>query len=271
MDPMTIASLGGMAINLGAGILGDELSKEDERKRRQLEEEAYRLYGDVSAPTLERVIAEKVSAGEWDAIPKDMGNRDVRNRALQRIVDMGTQGGLDAESRLALEEGRRASAMEEMQARGAVRSEARRRGMGGAGEVVGQLMAQQQGADRASLTGARGAADARSRALQALATGGGMAAQAEGQDFDRAARIAQSKDEINRFNSEMEYNARNARNAATQQTFQNDMGIRDRKYDATQRRAGQYGQDAERTRRRIGGIGQGIGYGVSNMGGFGGG
>lgn len=55
----------------------------------------------------------------------------------------------------------------------------------------------------ASLAGLQAAADARARALQALATGGEMAATAEAQDVEHAARIAESREAIHRYNNDV--------------------------------------------------------------------
>lgn len=266
LDPATIATLGGVVVNVGGGLLGDWLAQADDEQRRKLEQRAAEVYGSASAPAMERILAEELSTGEWDAMPTDFGRKGARDRAIDRIVAMGLQGGMDAQSRLALEQGQRAAALQERQGREAVRQEARRRGLGGAGEVTAQLMAQQQGADRAALTGLQAASDARSRALASLAQGGAMAAQAEGQDFERAARIAQSRDAIRQANANMRYQAANDRNRWSQQGFQNDMLIRDRRYDSLLTQADQYGREADRKRKRVGGMAQSGGYALNSIG-----
>lgn len=130
-----------------------------------------------------------------------------------------------------------------------------------------QAMAQQAGADRAAMGGLQAAADARSRALQALQAGGQMAGQAEGQDFERAARVAESQDAIARFNSQLASNA-------LQQNWQNQMGLADRRYGATRDYAGFKGGKAGETMKRVGAYGQAANEALSSMGsamgGFGG-
>jgi hypothetical protein len=196
-----------LGVVLGTDLLSQWFSRSDRKEQERLEEEALAIYGDASPPTLERMLQERLGTSAMEAIPEDFGQRDLRNAALQQILSMGLQGGMDEGSMLALEQARRASAASEAQGRGAVRQEFARRGLGGAGEAIMQQQAQQAGADRASMEGMQAASDARMRALQALATGGGMAAQAEGQDFERAARIADSKDAFARFNSQLATNA----------------------------------------------------------------
>lgn len=256
MDPITLAMIGAPIVT---DLLSQFLSKGDRDAEKRLQEEALAIYGDASPPTLERMLQERLGPSAMEAIPQDFGNRNARNSALQQMVDMGSQGGMDAGSQLAVEEARRAAAAQETQGRGAVRQEFQRRGLGGAGEATMALQAQQAGADRAGLADMQAAGDARSRALQALAAGGGMAAQAEGQDFDRAARIAQSKDAIARFNSELSTNA-------IQQNFQNDMALRGAKYGALTNAAGQRGDAARNTQQRVGNYGQAVQGGLGVFG-----
>lgn len=270
MDPVTAGAIGAGVQVLG-GVLGEWWGNADEEKRRALEEEAYRMYGDISSPVLERVLAEKLGPSALEGIPQDFGNRGARDRALQRIIDEGMSGGMDEQSQLAVEEGRRAAALQEQQGRQAVFGTARRRGLGGAGELAANLQAQQSGADRASLAGTQAAADARSRALQSLATGAGLASQAEGQDFERAARVAESKDRIAQFNADEASRARYYNAGLGQQEYENRLGLTDRRYDAKLNQAAGYGQRADRKRRMAGGIGQGVGYGIGSYGQSGGG
>lgn len=257
IDPVSLAMIGAP---IATDLLGQWLSKADRKEQENLQREAMAIYGDASPPTLERMLKEKLGPSAMEAIPEDFGNRTPRNLALQQLVQMGLTGGMDPGSQLALEEARRAGAQAETQGRGAVRQEFQRRGLGGAGEASMQLQAQQAGADRTAMGDLQAGADARSRALQALATGGGMAGQAEAQDFDRAARIAQSKDAINRFNSELSTNA-------IQQDWQNRLGLMDRRYNALEGGAQQAGQRADRTTQRVGNYGQGALGAIGSMGG----
>jgi hypothetical protein len=164
MDPATLATLGGALLNIGAGAFGQWWASADEERKRALQQEAQDLYDNMSPPELERLKAATAGESALGGIPEDFGNRDARNQALQQLISMGTEGGLDAGSLLAVEQARRAAGEQELQGRGAVRQEFQRRGLGGAGEASLQLQAQQAGADRASMADMQGAADARSRA-----------------------------------------------------------------------------------------------------------
>lgn len=241
--------LGGLGVVLGTDLLGRWLSGSDREEQERLQQEAMAIYGDASPPTLERMLQERLGPSAMEALPEDFGNRNPRNLALQELTRMGLAGGMDPGSQLALEQARRAGAQASAQGQAAVRQDFQRRGLGGAAEATMALQAQQAGADRTALADMQAAADARARALQALATGGSMAAQAEGQDFDRAARIAQSKDAIARFNAELA-------TGAIQQDWSNRLGLMDRRYGATLAGAGQAGDRAADAMRRAGAYGQ---------------
>lgn len=271
MDPMTLAAIGGTVANVGASLLGEWWAGADEKQKHALEEEAARLYGDISPPTLERVLAEKVGPSAMEGISVDPRLKAARNLALERIMEAGLSGGMDAQGQLALEEGRRAAALQEQQGRAAVRSEARRRGLGGAGEVVGQLAAQQAGANRASLSGLQSGADARSRALQSLSLGMQGGAAASSQDFGEAAQVAQARDRIAAFNAQMAQEANRYNAGLGQQEYENQMALADRRYGAKLRQADTYGQRAQRKRGMAGGVGQSLGYLGGAVGQYGGG
>lgn len=238
-----------LGVLLGADLLGQWLSSADEEEQRRLQDEAFAIYGDASPPTLERMLQERLGPSAMEGLPQDFGNRDARNAALEQLLQMGLAGGMDPGSQLALEQARRAGAQQSAQQQAAVRQEFQRRGLGGAGEATLALQAQQAGADRAAMGDLQAAADARSRALQALATGGSMAGQAEAQDFNRAARIAESQDAIARFNSQLATDA-------IQRDWNNRMGLMGAQYGATMGAAEQSGQRAGRQQARAGAYGQ---------------
>lgn len=266
VDPITLAAVGSAVANIGSSLLGDWLAGADEKQKRALEEEAYRLYGDISAPTLEKVLAEKVGPSAMEGLPKDFGNKSARNLALQRIMEMGLSGGNDPESQLALEEGRRAAAAYDQQTQGAIRAGFQRRGLGGAGEAVAAQVAQQQGADRMARSGLEAAADKRSRALAALAQSGAMAGQFEGQDFQQAAQVADARDRIAQFNANLAQQTNLYNSGLQQQDFNNRMGVADRQYQAKMEQAGTYGQRADKKRKQIGGVGQSLGFAGGALG-----
>jgi len=271
MGPMDVAAVSLPIVGAGLGYL---FSRGDRKKAEALEELAMQQYGEINLPVLKELQAQLVSTGDWDRMPSDFGNKSARDQAISRLMEVGESGGMDPQSRLAMEEGRQAAAAQEARGRASVRQEAQRRGMGGAGELIGQLGAQQAGAQSASLSGMQAAAGAQDRALEALMQGGGMAAQAEGQDFSRLAAINRERDALNRFNSEMGMRTQEGNNAIRQQGFGNSMQLAGARYNAMNNRANQYNQHADRTLGTWYGLGQGAqgaALSAGQMGGVGGG
>lgn len=250
-------------INAGSGLLGRKLSEGDRKRAQQYADDAIAQYGELSPPELERIVAERMSTAEYDAIPQDMGNQDARNEAIRRIMEEGTSGGMSPQSALEYEQARREVSALEQQGRGAVRQEMARRGLGGVGEATLQLQAQQQAADRASMADLQTASDARSRALQALAQGGGMAAAAEQQDFNKQAAINQSRDRIRQFNAEQAMRAQQFNAGQQQQQWQNQVGLTDRRFGANKYGSDVYSGKAADKARMVGGVGQGISEGIA--------
>lgn len=250
-------------INVGGGLLGRAMSKEDRERAERYAEEAIATYDNLTPPELERIVAERMSTEEYDSIPQDSGNRNARNEAIRRLMEEGVSGGMSPQSQLEYEQSRRNASALEQQGRASVRQEMARRGLGGVGEATLQLQAQQQAADRANMADLQTAADARTRALQSLAQGGGMAAAAEQQDTNKQLAINQSRDRIRQFNAEMAMRASQANNASAQQQWQNQMGLADRRYNARLQGSNVYGGRAADTARMWGGAAQGIAEGVA--------
>lgn len=257
MDPATLASIGSSLLGIGTAAFSEWWSKADNKKRQELQEQAQQIYAGMSPPQIAALQAQQVSDTDVRGVDVTGGaNRALRDRALQRIMEMGEQGGMDPGSMLALEQARRAGAAQSAQGQAAVRQEFARRGLGGVGEAALQQQAQQAGAQNASMQGLQAASDARSRALQALSEGRAGSQQAVSADFDQQARRAESLARIAQFNAEMANRTNEFNAGLQQQNWQNQLGLADRRYGATRDRAGDYESEAERKRRIAGGVGQ---------------
>lgn len=257
MDPTVLASIGSSLLGIGTAAFSEWWSSADEQKKRDLLEQAQQIYSSMSPPQVEALRAQRVSDADVRGLDTTGGtNRALRDRALQRIMEMGEQGGMDPGSMLALEQARRSGAAQSAQGQAAVQQGFARRGLGGAGEAVLAQQAQQAGAQNASLLGLQAASDSRMRALQALSEGRAGAQQADTADYEQNARRAESLARIAQFNAEMA-NRTNEFNAGLQQQgWQNQLGLADRRYGATRARAGDYETEAERKRRTAYAIGQ---------------
>jgi hypothetical protein len=214
-------------------------------------------YGNVSAPMLERLIAEQVDGSALAGMKEDYGNKGSRNAAIQALMNEGLSGGNTLETQLAQANAQRAAGQATRAGTQAALQSAAARGMGGSASTLqAQLMGAAQGADRAAQVGLQGASDARKNALQALMQGGGMAGQAEEADAGMDARKRESMDRIAMFNAGQRADANRYNAGLAQQNFQNQMTVADRRAQANMMRAEGAGQKANQKRRIAGGIGQ---------------
>lgn len=252
----------GAAIAGVTSLAGEFLAAEKEAEAKRLEQQAL---GDIAGfgdgPYLRDVIAAEV-ADATEGMPNDFGNLGARNRAIQAIIDEGLSGGNSLESRLAMEEGRRASAAQELRDRQAVMQQARLRGLGSGGALAGQLQAQQAGADRQAMTGLQASAAARQRALASLAQGGAMAGQAESQDSDRALRLAESRNRIRQFNAGQRQQAGMFNAGLDQQRFDGRLAVAEQMARIRLGQAIGSSRDAQRTSARWQGIGNAAGQAI---------
>lgn len=258
-----IAAIAALA-STGGGLIGKLMGASEEERARQDREAALALYSRLDAPTLERIAAEQVGTEDYEAIPSDFGNLQARNRAIQALIEEGQQGGYSLASRAEMDAAMRAAGQDELQRRQAILQQARARGGGGNAAILGQLAAQQAGAERTATQGVQSAASARQRALSSLAQGGGMAGQAEESDFARKARIADSRSAIARFNAAQRAAANMYNAGLAQQAFQNRMNLAGAKSNALLGHAAGLQQSAQRTAGTAYNIGEAVGGGLSD-------
>lgn len=169
-----------------------------------------------------------------EANPLDSPDPAVRKRqleALQLMWESAKAGGMDPQSKAALQQAQASSAAAERGARGAIVQNAQARGVGGSGVEFGAALANQQGAaQRNSMAGTAAAGDARTRALQAMYQTASGSGQARGQDLS----AAQAKSQVEQFNARQ-------------------------RLDKARAMAGQYGQQGQQQRGDIAGLGAGAG------------
>lgn len=138
----------------------------------------------------------------FESIISDPKFKEAQMKALAGLQDIAEQGGLTATDKARLNDIAKSEGVRERGAREAILQNAAERGVSGSGlELMAQLKSQQESAGRQSDRDTEVAAEAERRALEALVNSGNMAGNIRGQDFSEASRIAQAKDEINRFNT----------------------------------------------------------------------
>lgn len=266
--------LGGLG-GLVGGIVGDE-SAEDARRRAEATWRSMGALYDGINPYVtaqgETAVGLGPSAMEGVVGEVDPATRSMQMQALRSLMGMGEAGGMDPQSRSDLMQSQAMAAREQRAQQGAIRNDFAARGRGGGGtELALRAAAGQQSANANAMAGVQAAGDARTRALQALASGAGLAGQVRGADYAQAADRAGARDRV------AEYNARNrqgvqGRNAdrandAQQRTFDNRMRRAGGQAGALQGQAGMQLDEAERRARQGYALGSAVGNTVGAVGG----
>jgi len=211
------------------------------------------IYGGVHVPTVEELTkAGSINGTAYNQIQEDPATRQAQMAALNQIIGMGSQGGMDMQSRVAQQQALDSSNQAATSARKSALDNMAMRGQrSGGAALAAQLSGQQQEAMSNARAGAQFAGDARTRALQALSSGGQMAGQVRGQDWSNASDRAAARDRISQFN------AQNARSAYDQNTAWQ-----------MQRAAGMAGAAQDQYKRETG-MGQAVGTGLGGLAGYG--
>lgn len=162
----------------------------------------------ITPLTPEEIASMQAGNTEFDKIRMDPGAMNAWTGALRQMQGVAGQNGMDLQSRVAQRQAQAMAAQHEQMQRQALLQQAgsaQRYGSGGL--LAAQMGAQQGGFNTVGMAGAQNAADARTRAIQAMAMSGNMAGNIRGQQFGEAAARAQSQDAINRFNASQRGNA----------------------------------------------------------------
>lgn len=223
MNPMAVGGeLGAAGGDLIGTLIGEAMARGDYEEAERLRRQGAAQFDGIGLP------GEQAHLGpsDYEHVAADPQARAARRDLLGRMMQVGLEGGMDIESKAALQQAQQGAAGYESQQRGAILDASKRRGMLGAGtNVAAQMQASQAGANRVSMAGTQAAADARRRALMAMQASGQMAAGLEQDDYGQRANLADRRDAIS------EFNARNAQDFS-QQRYQNQMGLAGRKYGA---------------------------------------
>lgn len=227
-------------------LIGEAMARGDYEEADRLKALAASQYENIGLPGEQAVLG----PSDFENVAADPRYRNARALAMDKMLGIGLEGGMDPESQAANAQARAGAAQYEASQRGAILDAQQRRGMLGAGtNVAAQLQASQAGANRVSQAGMQAAADARQRAMAALSASGNLAAGIERDDYDQRANLADRRDHI------AEFNERNAQGFAQQQ-FGNQMRLSDAKYGAHRDRAEDYDEKGNKKVRQARGIGR---------------
>ncbi len=183
-------------------------------------EEAMALYGTTEIPSIEdqRLILQKyieqgslspeqaeaalVKINGVDSMNLDTAGKDAQMAALSQLSDIGNEGGLTASDKSKLQGIQNQEQTAARGAREAILQNAQARGAGGSGlEMLAQLQNAQEAATRQSTRDLDVAAMGQERALQALQAAGQLGGNINQQQFGQEKAVADSRNEIAKFNA----------------------------------------------------------------------
>lgn len=201
-----IGAIAGMAASTLLPMLISEIGEAeaagDERKAAELRAQYRAEIEKLQGPQFGDASAQEVGPSAMGGVSTDPALRAAQMSALRRLQEVGDLGGMDPESRAAQAEAQQESMRQEQAQRAAIMSSARARGMGSSGQSLNAaLIAQQGSADRSAQMGLQAAADARRRAMAALAQSGQLAGQVRGQEWGEQESKARAADEIAAWNA----------------------------------------------------------------------
>lgn len=251
----------GAAVGLGAGVVGYLVAKGHRDKAEEILKQAAARYGDISAPTLERVAAEVLGPSAYAQIQHDPVYQKAKLDALNRLGGVVQGGGYDVQARAAENQALNKAARQSYAQQGAVLDSMAARGVGGSGAEIGALLANAQAnADRNAQVGLDTAAAAQKRYLDSILAQGQLGGQYAAQDWQEKARAADAYDTIARWNADSRQRANYYNAGLAQQDFNNRVGLADRKYKMAQDQANLESGHAAQVQQLWGGLGQAAQY-----------
>ncbi len=191
------AALGGAIGSFGGSIVGMMMAQGQYDKIAKLREQAMKLYGDISLPTLE-----KLAKSQLGGVTMDSKYKDASDAALEKLMGISEAGGMDAQAKERMMEAKLQALDTQRGMEGSALTGLARRGALNSGAQTSMAIAgAQKGADRAYQGDIHAASDASQRGLEALMAGGKMAVGMGQNDLEQKNRVAGANDRINEFNS----------------------------------------------------------------------
>lgn len=216
--PLTYAAIAA-GTNVAGGLIGQEMSREDNERYKRAMNEALQMLAGVNLPDTEKMRlalespqvqgilqpyqeqAQQLGPTAQEGITLDPRLRQAQMQALETLSKMGKEG-LTAEDRMALNTVRRSVAGEEQSRQKAILQQMAERGVGGSGvELAARLQSSQSSADRAGQESDRLLAMAQRRMLEGVTQAGQLGGQIRGQEYGEQADVARAKDTIQQFNA----------------------------------------------------------------------
>jgi len=198
----TISQEGGADWEIGLSLIGRLQAQGDYDKAMAMWE---KMAGDMDATQLPKFKA--VSAqilGSSNPVLVNSEGRQAQSRALSRLQQLGDEGGMDAQARLAQQQALSTSDQNAKANRGAIMQGYARRGMQNSGaEMAAQLQNASDSANGARDSSLSAASEARNRALQSLMGSANVAGQMRSGDVNIQQGNQAAENARQEFNAKM--------------------------------------------------------------------
>jgi hypothetical protein len=262
MDPTLIAGGVGVGAQVLSGIIGQLISQGDRDRAFALLQQAAQA-GNVPLPDLQKIAAEQLGPSAMESLQTDPNLRSAQISALDRLQQIGDEGGMLLSDKANLNRIDQQVAREAASRNQGITDDMQARGVGGSGAEFAMRQAANQATDqRLADTGMDVAAQAQQRALDAIMQRGQMAGQVRGQDFGEQSQVAQAKDLISRYNADSRSKANYYNAGLSQQDYENRLGRADRQAQNYRDQANYYQGEANRKANIAGSTGNAVAYGA---------
>jgi hypothetical protein len=247
----------GAGLEMVVSLIGQLVANGQRDQAEKLYDEMLQDAKGIDVPAFEDAIAFEID--KQKNVSADPAVREAQMGALSKMQGIADQQGLDPQAQLALQQARQSTDQQARANSEGIQSDMARRGMSGSGsELAGQMAGSQGASNRGNMAGLQTAADARERAMAALAGVGQMSGQIRGQDFTTDESNRRAAMERDRFNAGLKTAAQqsniNQRFARTNA----QMGKLGALNKAKTAKAGRWDEGAQRTERAYSGVGRGL-------------
>jgi hypothetical protein len=244
-------------------LIGNALGQGDRDKAQKILENAYNQFGPdiLKAPGVKE-LTPHLDTSAMANVHADPSSIAAEQSALTRLMRYGEQGPDNIEFRAQQDAANRGANQQAAAQNAMLRNEMQARGRGNSGaEYAARALENQSAAERASAGGFAAAQSADERALQALATGSGLASRIRGESFGEAATKANAADDFAKWNEE-------GRVHGAQAAYDNRLRGAVAQSNAGANLANYYTGNAANVQNMATNIGQGVGQGAAELGNY---
>lgn len=262
-----IGTVVGAGVGIAGGIIAQLLAAGDREQALRILQKARDEYGELSAPTLEKVAAQELGPSAYASIKQDPALRAEQMQGLDAFKQMEASGGLTLEDQSALNKVQTSSAQSEAAGRNAIANDFAARGQLGSAAQLGMALTAQQGAaNRTSQAGMDTAADAQKRYFQAKLAGSKLAGDISQQDYQRQSDAARAADMIAAHNASARTHAADQNNANLQTEFGDRLGLASGRAQGDRALSDYFTGNANRTQSTVAGEGAAAGQAIAGVG-----